>query len=92
MFNSLLVISTKYRNENLFPKSSITGTFSVLLKNMIVELEQENKGYRFDVVENKKDKWINDIIIYSPDKKVKRISFGDISIYNLKKKIGKILK
>ena len=90
ILNGLLSISTKYRNETLFPKSSITGTFSVLLKSMIVELEKENKGYKFDIVKSKNDQWINDFVIYCPDNKVKKISFGDTSIYKLKKKIMKV--
>lgn len=91
MLNGLLLLSTKCRNENLFPKLSITGTFSVLLKSMIVELEKENEGYKFDIVKSKNDKWINDFIIYCPDNKVKKLSFGDTSIYKLKKMIMKVL-
>lgn len=45
MLESLLYLSTDCRNEKPFPKAKYcNGTFAVILKSALNEIEQENKG------------------------------------------------
>jgi len=91
MLNSLLYFSTDCKNERPFGNNvNISGTFAVILKSAINEIEKE-KGIRFFL--KKKDRFCDDLYVVSNKKTVKICTIdGNSSVYKIRKAIHKKIK
>jgi len=92
MLNGLLYLSSDCKNENPFPSAVFcTGTFAVILKSALNEIEKENKGIRFIIVPKKSNK--SDSLYMIKDNKKTKICdvTGYSNVCSIRENIGKIL-